>query len=110
MEKDSCEAWDCGSHLQHLVSTRIPWQVFSLSTFLASRSHSPLNGVPQIHHLQAQLSLRLRTRLSRYTHDLYLSSDPYLRYYRVAGEGGLEGVDQYITSDIASWTDALSGL
>ncbi|KAI0264669.1 ABC transporter transmembrane region 2-domain-containing protein [Gloeopeniophorella convolvens] len=63
-----------------------------------------------IRHLQSRLSLRLRTRLTRYTHDLYLSSDPHLRYYRIAGQSGIEGVDQYITADIASWADSLSGL
>ncbi|KAH9992281.1 ABC transporter transmembrane region 2-domain-containing protein [Russula vinacea] len=63
-----------------------------------------------IRHLQARLSLRLRTRLTRYTHDLYLSSDPHLRYYRISGQGGIDGVDQYITADIASWADSLSGL
>ncbi|TFY74119.1 hypothetical protein EWM64_g9894 [Hericium alpestre] len=63
-----------------------------------------------IRHLQASLALRLRTRLTRYTHDLYLSSEPFLRYYRVSGEGGLEGVDQYITADVASWADSLAGL
>lgn len=61
-----------------------------------------------IHHLQAKLSLRLRTKLTRYTHDLYLSSAPDLRYYRVGQEGGLDGVDQYITSDIAAFCDAFS--
>jgi ATP-binding cassette subfamily D (ALD) long-chain fatty acid import protein len=60
----------------------------------------------QIRHLQAKLSLRLRTRLTRYVHDLYLSAFPYLRFYR----SGLEGIDQYITSDVESWADALSGL
>ncbi|KAJ6590542.1 ABC transporter transmembrane region 2-domain-containing protein [Mycena vulgaris] len=59
-----------------------------------------------IRHLQAKLSLRLRTRLTRYTHDLYLSSAPDLRYYRT----GLEGVDQYITADVESWSAALAGL
>ncbi|KAI0042342.1 hypothetical protein FA95DRAFT_1547661 [Auriscalpium vulgare] len=63
-----------------------------------------------IRHLQSRLSIRLRTRLTRYIHDLYLSSDPYLRYYRVKGKDGLEGVDQYITSDVASWAESLSGL
>ncbi|KAJ3519840.1 hypothetical protein NM688_g9243 [Phlebia brevispora] len=63
-----------------------------------------------IHHLQAKLSLRMRTRLTRYTHDLYLSSFPDLRYYRVGPEGGLEGADQYITSDIAAFSDAFSGV
>ncbi|KAJ7236266.1 ABC transporter transmembrane region 2-domain-containing protein [Mycena haematopus] len=59
-----------------------------------------------IRHLQSKLSLRLRTRLTRYTHDLYLSSAPDLRYYHT----GLEGVDQYITADIESWSEALAGL
>ncbi|EMD31871.1 hypothetical protein CERSUDRAFT_119147 [Gelatoporia subvermispora B] len=63
-----------------------------------------------IKHLQSKLSLRLRTRLTRYTHDLYMSSAPDLRYYRVALEGGLEGVDHYITSDIAGFCDSLSAI
>lgn len=61
-----------------------------------------------IRHLQSKLSLGLRTRLTRYTHDLYLSSAPDLRYYR-AGPA-LEGVDQYITADIEAWSEALAGL
>ncbi|KAI8969432.1 ABC transporter transmembrane region 2-domain-containing protein [Trametes punicea] len=63
-----------------------------------------------IRHLQAKLSLRMRTRLTRYTDDVYLSSAPDLRYYRVALEAGLDDVDQYITSDIAAFCDALSGI
>ncbi|KAJ3480904.1 hypothetical protein NLI96_g8018 [Meripilus lineatus] len=63
-----------------------------------------------IRHLQSKLSLRLRTRLNRYTDDLYLSSSPDLRYYRVGLGGGLEGVDQYVTSDVAAFCDALSGI
>ncbi|KAJ7671532.1 ABC transporter transmembrane region 2-domain-containing protein [Mycena polygramma] len=59
-----------------------------------------------IRHLQSKLSLRLRTRLTRYTHDLYLSSAPDLRYYRT----GLDGVDQYLTADVESWSEALAGL
>ncbi|KAG6844809.1 hypothetical protein H0H87_003475 [Tephrocybe sp. NHM501043] len=59
-----------------------------------------------IRHLQSKLSLGLRTRLTRYTHDLYLSSAPELRFYRP----GLEGVDQYITADIEAWSEALAGL
>ncbi|KAF8631385.1 hypothetical protein AX15_002416 [Amanita polypyramis BW_CC] len=59
-----------------------------------------------IRHLQSKLSLRLRTRLTRYIHDLYLSSFPYLRYYR----SGLDGVDQYITADVEAWSESLSGL
>ncbi|KAG8812581.1 hypothetical protein FRC17_001958 [Serendipita sp. 399] len=63
-----------------------------------------------LRHLQSKLSLRLRTRLTRYTHDLYLSSAPDLKYYRVSGEGGLEGMDQYITSDISAFCESLSTL
>ncbi|PFH47288.1 hypothetical protein AMATHDRAFT_67944 [Amanita thiersii Skay4041] len=59
-----------------------------------------------IKHLQSKLSLRLRTRLTRYVHDLYLSSFPHLRYYR----SGLDGVDQYITADVEAWSEALAGL
>ncbi|KAF6753720.1 ATP-binding cassette transporter [Ephemerocybe angulata] len=77
-----------------------------------------------IRHLQSILSLSLRTRLSRYVNDLYLSSYPDLRYYRVASDGAssenedpnkppgsaLDGVEQYITSDVESWTTAIAGL
>ncbi|KAJ2936853.1 hypothetical protein H1R20_g262, partial [Candolleomyces eurysporus] len=75
-----------------------------------------------IRHLQSILSLSLRTRLTRYVHDLYLSAYPDLRYYRVSshsstaeGEhepnhGGLDGVEQYITADVESWAASLSGL
>ncbi|KAM6492727.1 ABC transporter transmembrane region 2 domain containing protein [Amanita muscaria] len=59
-----------------------------------------------IRHLQSKLSLRLRTRLTRYIHDLYLSSFPHLRYYR----SGLEGVEQYLTADVEAWAETLSGL
>ncbi|TFK89661.1 hypothetical protein K466DRAFT_584399 [Polyporus arcularius HHB13444] len=63
-----------------------------------------------IRHLQAKLSLRMRTRLTRYTDDLYLSPSPDLRYYRAPLEAGLADVDQYITTDIASFCDALAGI
>ncbi|KAI5120609.1 hypothetical protein M0805_008085 [Coniferiporia weirii] len=63
-----------------------------------------------LHYLQHKLSLRLRTNLTRYTHDLYLSSAPALRYHRISQPGGLEGVDQYITSDIAAFCESLSAL
>ncbi|KAG9224513.1 hypothetical protein CCMSSC00406_0002336 [Pleurotus cornucopiae] len=59
-----------------------------------------------IRHLQAKLSLNLRTRLSRYINDLYLSSAPNLRYYR----SDLDGIDQYVTADVDAWADALAGL
>ncbi|KZV99595.1 putative peroxisomal half ABC transporter [Exidia glandulosa HHB12029] len=63
-----------------------------------------------IRHLQSKLSLNLRTRMTRYTHDLYLSAAPNLRYYRLPHEGGLDAPDQYITADIAAWCEALSTL
>ncbi|KNZ74123.1 ATP-binding cassette sub-family D member 2 [Termitomyces sp. J132] len=59
-----------------------------------------------IRYLQSKLSLNLRTRLTRYIHDLYLSSAPELRFYR----SGLEGVDQYLTADIDAWSESLSVL
>ena len=63
---------------------------------------------PQIRHFQSLLAARLRTRLTRYLHDLYLSSYPDLRYYRAPGY--LEGVDQYLTADVEAWAGAVSGL
>lgn len=62
----------------------------------------------KIRHLQSSLALRLRTRLTRYLHDLYLSNNPDLRYYRSSSY--LEGVDQYLTSDVDAWANAMSGL
>ncbi|KAG2124174.1 ABC transporter transmembrane region 2-domain-containing protein [Suillus clintonianus] len=59
-----------------------------------------------IRHLQSTLSLRFRTRLTRYIHDLYLSSAPHLRYYRVP----LHGVDQYITADVDAWAESVAGI
>ncbi|PPR01356.1 hypothetical protein CVT24_006310 [Panaeolus cyanescens] len=61
-----------------------------------------------IRHLQSLLALRLRTRLTRYLHDLYLSANPDLRYYRATNY--LEGIDQYLTADVEAWSNAMSGL
>ncbi|KAJ3987046.1 ABC transporter transmembrane region 2-domain-containing protein [Lentinula detonsa] len=82
-----------------------------------------------IKHLQSTLALRIRTRLTRYIHDLYLSKYPDLRYYRLGlgvgtsgdktssegkdanGHSGvIEGVDQYITADVEAWAEGVSGL
>ncbi|KAF9447678.1 hypothetical protein P691DRAFT_706310 [Macrolepiota fuliginosa MF-IS2] len=63
-----------------------------------------------IRHLQSVLHLRLRTRITRYVHDLYFSSYPEARYYQVGLSGKLEGVDQYITADVDAWAGSLSGL
>ncbi|KAF5390076.1 hypothetical protein D9757_003756 [Collybiopsis confluens] len=85
-----------------------------------------------IKHLQSTLSLRFRTRLTRYIHDLYLSRYPDLRYYRLglgvgsslpgnkdensdedkekSRSGIIEGVDQYITADVEAWAEGVSGI
>ncbi|KAG8888692.1 hypothetical protein FRB98_007058 [Tulasnella sp. 332] len=39
-----------------------------------------------------------------------MSSAPNLRYYRIGTEGGLDAVDQYVTTDIAAFCDSLSAL
>ncbi|KZT53712.1 hypothetical protein CALCODRAFT_439721 [Calocera cornea HHB12733] len=62
-----------------------------------------------LRYLQSELSLAFRTRLTRYTHDLYLS--PALEYYRLIDSGYLGGpADQYITNDVQRFCDALSAL
>lgn len=65
-----------------------------------------------LRHLQNKIALGMRTRLSRYTHDLYLSGDNEKRYYRLGlpGPGNLDGIDQYITADIAGFCEAASAL
>ncbi|KAJ1301992.1 hypothetical protein OPQ81_000827 [Rhizoctonia solani] len=59
-----------------------------------------------------KIALGMRTRLSRYTHDLYLSADGKKRYYRLGlpGPGNLDGIDQYVTADIAGFCEAASAL
>ncbi|KAF8601576.1 hypothetical protein BDV93DRAFT_524751 [Ceratobasidium sp. AG-I] len=77
-----------------------------------------LLGIPSsytnamLRHLQNKIALGMRTRLSRYTHDLYLSADNEKRYYRLGlpGPGNLDGIDQYITADIAGFCEAASAL
>ncbi|OAX39926.1 hypothetical protein K503DRAFT_738490 [Rhizopogon vinicolor AM-OR11-026] len=59
-----------------------------------------------IRHLQSTLAIRFRTRLTRYIHDLYLSSAPHFRYYRVP----LHGIDQYITADVDAWAESVAGI
>ncbi|KAG8769851.1 hypothetical protein FRC12_004689 [Ceratobasidium sp. 428] len=65
-----------------------------------------------LRHLQNKIALGMRSRLSRYTHDLYLSGDNAKRYYRLGlpGPGNLDGIDQYITADIAGFCEAASAL
>ncbi|KAG0003954.1 hypothetical protein BGZ80_003884 [Entomortierella chlamydospora] len=62
-----------------------------------------------IRYLQSKLSIAFRTRLTRYVHDLYLSDK--ITYYKVLNlDDRIEGVDQYITTDIAKFCDSLAGL
>ncbi|GJJ10466.1 hypothetical protein Clacol_004692 [Clathrus columnatus] len=66
-----------------------------------------------LRHLQSKLSLHLRTALTQYTHDLYFTPAPLLRYYRISHgipSERLDGVDQFITADIASFCDSLAAL
>ncbi|KAG9108382.1 hypothetical protein FRC07_008451, partial [Ceratobasidium sp. 392] len=65
-----------------------------------------------LRHLQNKIALGMRSRLSRYTHDLYLSGDNAKRYYRLGlpGSGSIDGLDQYITADIAGFCEAASAL
>lgn len=63
-------------------------------------NHILLTSNVQLRYLQSKLSLSLRTRLTRYTHDLYLSSAPDLKYYRVGHEGGLNGIDQCVVKSL----------
>ncbi|CAE6454068.1 unnamed protein product [Rhizoctonia solani] len=65
-----------------------------------------------LRHLQNKIALGMRSRLSRYTHDLYLSADGKKRYYRLGlpGPGNLDGIDQYVTADIAGFCEAASAL
>jgi hypothetical protein len=79
------------------------------NSMVRSRIHScrdPRSPIRQIRYLQSKLSLRFRDRLTRYIHDLYLSSSPHLRYYRVP----LQGIDQYITADVESWSESVAGI
>ncbi|KAG1811769.1 ABC transporter transmembrane region 2-domain-containing protein [Suillus subaureus] len=76
------------------------WHVSSLTFF-----HSRLYSL-QIRHLQSTLSLRSRTRLTLYIHDLYLSSAPHHRYYHVP----LHDINQYITAYIDAWAESVTEL
>lgn len=62
-----------------------------------------------IKFLQSKVSLEFRTRLVRYIHDIYL--DDNLGYYKVTNiDGGVEGIDQYITADLIRFCDAAASL
>ncbi|KAL1917272.1 uncharacterized protein VTP21DRAFT_4928 [Calcarisporiella thermophila] len=62
-----------------------------------------------IRYLQSKLAISFRTRLTRYVHDLYLNDR--IPYYKVLNlDVRIEGADQYITTDIARFTETLSSL
>lgn len=62
-----------------------------------------------IKFLQAKISIEFRTRLIRYIHDIYLSSN--LGYYKLNNiDGAIQGADQYITADITRFCDAAASL
>lgn len=62
-----------------------------------------------IKFLQSKVSLEFRTRLVRYIHDIYL--DDTLNFYKVSNiDGGIEGIDQYITADLIKFCDAAASL
>lgn len=62
-----------------------------------------------IRYLQSKLSIGFRSRLTRYIHDLYLSSNR--NYYKVMNlDNRLEAVSQYITSDVTSFCDEVANL
>lgn len=59
--------------------------------------------------MQSKLSIAFRTRLTRYVHDLYLNDK--ITYYKALNlDDRIQGVDQYITTDIAKFCDSLAGL
>ncbi|VVT54347.1 uncharacterized protein SAPINGB_P004030 [Magnusiomyces paraingens] len=62
-----------------------------------------------IKFLQAKISIDFRTRLVRYIHDIYL--DDNLGFYKVNNiDGGVQGVDQYITADLTKFCDSAASL
>lgn len=62
-----------------------------------------------IKFLQAKISIDFRTRLVRYIHDIYL--DENLGFYKINNiDGGVQGVDQYITADLTKFCDAAASL
>ncbi|KAK3843687.1 MAG: ABC transporter transmembrane region 2-domain-containing protein [Linnemannia gamsii] len=67
------------------------------------------NSMAKIRYLQSKLSIAFRTRLTRYVHDLYLNDQ--VTYYRALNlDDRIQGVDQYITTDVAKFCDSLAGL
>ncbi|RAL67835.1 hypothetical protein DID88_008561 [Monilinia fructigena] len=63
-----------------------------------------------IKFLQSKVSIAFRTRLTRYIHDLYLNDS--FNYYKVSNlDGGVgQGVDQFITQDLALFCASAASL
>ncbi|CAG8457188.1 16710_t:CDS:10 [Acaulospora morrowiae] len=62
-----------------------------------------------IRFLQSKLSIGFRTRLTRYTHDLYLNKQD--AYYKAINlDNRIGGADQFITTDISRFCDGLAAL
>lgn len=62
-----------------------------------------------IRYLQTKLAISFRTRLMRYIHDLYLNDGR--NFYKVMNlDSRIQGVDQFITSDVAQFCSALAAL
>lgn len=63
----------------------------------------------QIRFLQSKMALSFRTRLTRYAHDLYLSSNQ--NFYKLINlDTRITAADQFLTADIAKFCDSLSSL
>lgn len=63
-----------------------------------------------IKFLQSKVSISLRTRLTRYIHDLYLNDN--LSYYKLSNlDGGIgQGADQFITQDLTLFCASAASL
>lgn len=62
-----------------------------------------------IRYLQSKLAISFRTRLTRYTNDLYLSKSR--NFYKIINlDTRIESPDQFITTDISRFCDSLAAL
>ena len=62
-----------------------------------------------IKFLQSKVAIAFRTRLTRYIHDLYLNDN--LNYYKLLNlDGGIQGADQFITTDLTLFTASAASL
>lgn len=60
-----------------------------------------------IKYLDNRLALSFRTNLTRYIHDMYL--DKKMAYYKIS-LSDMTNIDQYITTDVAKFSESLAGL